>query len=147
MKTRTKIIIPLIVFFAIGLFYIYIVANGYSPYVEGIGMDYHAETDLQNSNSQGIIELTDEDLIDVPRIKGMLEIALKQELPLEDDGYALFDEYFNSYWINREGTGMRVKISMSTSDADYYGDWIYQNLPNSLVQYKDRFFSFYRWIA
>ena len=151
MKSRTKIIIPAIVLLAIGLFYLFMVANGYSPYVEGIGMDYHAETDPKkitgNHNPQSIIELTGEDLKDVPKIRGMLEIALRQDLPLEDDGFALFDEYLNSYWFNREGNGLRVQISMSTSDADYYGDWIQENIPNNLVKYKDKFFSFYQWIA
>ena len=151
MKTRYKIIIPAIVFLAIGLFYLYIVANGYSPYVEGIGMDYHAETDtskiMENLNLQSINELSDEDLKDVPKIKGMLEIALKQELPLDDDGFALFDESLNSYWFNREGSGLRVQISMGTDEANYYGEWLEWNVANSLVKYKERFFSFYQWIA
>ncbi len=151
MKTRTKIIIPIIFILIIGLFYLYIVANGYSPYVEGIGMDYYAETNpekiLDELTIQSITELTDEDLKDVPRIKGMLEIALKQDLPLRDDGFALFDESFNSYWFNQEGSGLRVQISMSTSDSDYYGDWIYENIPNNLIKYKDRYFSFHQWIS
>lgn len=151
MKTRTKILIPTISVLAIGLFYLYIVANGYSPYVEGIGLNYYAETDpskiFDHPDFQSITELTDEDLKDVPRIKGMLEIALKQDLPLNDDGFALFDEFFNSYWFNREGSGLRVQISMSTLDSDYYGDWIYENIPTNLVKYKERYFSFSQWIA
>lgn len=151
MKTRYKILIPAIAVLAIGLFCLYIVANGYSPYVEGIGLIYYAETDpskiFDHPDFQSVTELTDEDLKEVPRIKGLLEIALEQDLPLNDDGFALVDESFNSYWFNREGSGLHVQISMSTFDSDYYGDWIHENIPTSLVKYKDRYFSFFQWIT
>lgn len=44
MKTRTKILIPAVALLAIGLFYLYIVAIGFT-FIEGIGMVYFYETD------------------------------------------------------------------------------------------------------
>ncbi len=151
MKTRTKILIPIIPVVVIGLFYLYIVANGYSPYVEGIGLNYYAETEpnkiFEHSSFQSITELTDEELKDVPRIKGMLEMALKQKLPLEEDGFTLFDESLNSYWFNQEGTGLRIMISMSTAETNYYTNWMGENIQSNLVKYKEKYFSLHQWIS
>ena len=72
MKTRTKIIIPVIILLGIGLFYLYIVAEGYTRYIEGIVMTYFYETDpdkilVRYPNLSGVTEITDEDLEDAPR--------------------------------------------------------------------------------
>ena len=45
MRARTKILVPVILVLAAGLFYLYVVANGYSPYVEGISLTYYEETE------------------------------------------------------------------------------------------------------
>lgn len=48
MKNRTKaIIIPPIVALVIGLFYLFMVANGYSLYYEGIGLILYSDYQLQ----------------------------------------------------------------------------------------------------
>lgn len=151
MRSKYKILIPIILL-AIGLFYLYIVANGYSGYIEGIGMTYFYETDpdkilADNPLLSGVIEITDDDLEKVPRIKGMLEIALDQEFPLKDDGFNLFDDNFNSYWVNRDGQNIRVQIGMSHEDTEKYGNWLRDNVSGHLMKYQDRYFVFSQWIA
>lgn len=151
MKTRYKILIPLAVIFAIGLFCLYIIASGNARHVNGIGLVYFYETDpdkiLNDSLLSGIIEITDDDLEKVPRIKGMLEIALDQEFPLKDDGFSLLDSNFNSYWVNKDGQDIRIQIGMSNEDAEKYGDWLRDNVFGRLVKYQDRYFAFSQWIA
>lgn len=155
MKTRTKLIITAIVVpLVIGLFYLFIVANGYTGYIEGIGMIYFYETDpdkilAEYTYLSGVTKITDEDLDEVPRIKGMLKIALDQEFPLHDDGFALFDENLNSYWLNRDWNGqdIRIQIGMSYEDTERYGKWLQENLSGSLMKYQDRYFVFSQWIA
>jgi hypothetical protein len=152
MKARYKIIIPIIAVLAIGLFYLYIVANGYTGYIEGISLLYFYETDpdkilAEHQLLSGIIDITDVDLEEVPRIKDMLSVALDQEFPLKDDGFNVFDDNFNSYWINRDGKDIRVQIGMSYEDTKSYGNWLSDNISGHLMKYQDRYFVFSQWIA
>lgn len=151
MKTRYKIIIPIIILLTIGLFYLFTVAIGYTGYIEGIGMVYFYETDpdkiLVEDPDLSVTEITDEDLKDAPRIKDMLEIALEQEFPLKDDGFRVFDDNFNSYWINRDGENIHIQIGMSYYDTEKYGNWLQDNLSGHLMKYQDRYFRFSQWIA
>ncbi len=151
MKTRNKITILTVAAVAVLLFYLFIVANGYSPYVEGISMTYYKETDPQKiitrQHMGPVTTMTETDLDEVPRIRGMLEIALKQEFPLHDDGFVLFDSGFNSYWMNQRGEDIRVMISMSEYEARKHAGWLQENVPGHLMEYKGRYFSFGHWIA
>lgn len=151
MKSRYKFLTPTVIVAAIGLFYLYIVANGYSPYNEGINLTYYAEANperiIEKNPYMSVTEITEEDLKDVPRIKGMLDVALDQEFPLHDDGFAVFDDSLNSYWINEDNGNIRVQISMSTSETDKHADWLQENVPGFLMEYGDRYFSFSQWIA
>jgi len=47
MKTRTKILILAVTLLAIGLFFIFITANGFSIYDKGMGLDYLPEHEFQ----------------------------------------------------------------------------------------------------
>lgn len=152
MKTMYKILIPVIVFLIIGLFYLYVVANDYSGYIEGIVMTFFHETDadkilVRYSHLSGVTKITDADLKDVPRIKGMLDIAFDQKFPLYDDGFSLFDENLNSYWLNQEGQDIRIQIGMSYEDTEYYGNWLSENFSGRLIKYNDKYFMFGEWIA
>jgi len=104
MKTRTKIIIPLVFFLTIILFYLYITANGFSFYNEGMRLDYFSDYQLQkeleNEYMQGveIVSLTDEKLKEVPKIKDLIRKALSKEFPKNKDGitpisYAQLDDF------------------------------------------------------
>ena len=69
MKTRTKILIPTVVFLSIGLFYLYIVDNGFYIYSEGINLTLYSEDEFQKILKQtgsiealNITKITDEDL-------------------------------------------------------------------------------------
>ena len=94
MKTRTKITIPVIIAFAIGLFYLFMVANGYSPYYEGIGLTLYSDYQLQEMQKDphyqkyytSPIPITDEDLRDAPELKQLIKNALSKEYPLNKGG-------------------------------------------------------------
>ncbi|MCE2504921.1 MAG: hypothetical protein J4F36_00290 [Nitrosopumilaceae archaeon] len=92
MKTRTKIIIPVIAFLAIGLFYAFITANGFSFYDEGISLILYSDYQLQEFQSNSvdqdfpITKITDDDLKDTPELKNLIEKALSEEYPLNRVG-------------------------------------------------------------
>ena len=93
MKTRTKILIPTVVFLSIGLFYLYIVDNGFSIYSEGINLTLYSEDEFQKILKQtgsiealNITKITDEDLKQVPVLKELIEQSQRQEFPLNSVG-------------------------------------------------------------
>lgn len=92
MKARVKIMIPAIVILAIASFYIYAVANGYSPYHEGIGLTLYSDYKLQELKSHSenreftITKITDDDLKDAPELKNLIEKSLAKEYPLNKGG-------------------------------------------------------------
>ena len=102
---------------------------------------------IDGNQYMSVTEISDEDLADVPRIKGMLDVALAQDFPPEDDGFVLFDWELNSYWINDSDGNIRVRISMSTIQTELHGDWLRESVPGYLMKYHDRYFSFSQWIA
>ena len=75
MKTRNKIIILAATVLAVFSFYLFMVANGFSPYMEGISMTYYKDTDSQKNmimhHIGSITTMTDADLDEVPRIRGI----------------------------------------------------------------------------
>ena len=92
MKTRTKILIPAMLVLVIASFYLYIVANGYSPYYEGIGLTLYSNHKLQEFKSHSedrdflITKITDDDLKDAPELKKLIEKSLSKEHPLNKGG-------------------------------------------------------------
>lgn len=92
MKTRAKIIIPAIFLLAIGLFYLFMVANGYSPYYEGLGLILYSDYKLQEFQNYSenqefpITKITDNDLNDAPELKKLIEKALSKQYPLNEVG-------------------------------------------------------------
>ena len=115
-------------------------------------MTYHHESDphkimQQYPHMTSVTEITEKDLQDIPKIKGMLDVALDQEFPLHDDGFAVFDSGLNTYWLNENNGNIEVQISMSGADARKHWNWIQENIPEHLMKYKDGYFSFSHWIA
>ncbi|QMU55190.1 MAG: hypothetical protein GKS07_10035 [Nitrosopumilus sp.] len=103
MKAITKIIIPVIVVLIIASLYLYIVANGYSPYYEGIGLTLYSDYKLQeyrlHSENQNfsITKITDDDLKDTSELKNLIEKSLLKEYPLNTGGrvHVTFEELDN----------------------------------------------------
>lgn len=152
MKTRYKIAAPATAAAAF-LLYMFMVMNGYSPYMEGISMTYYTETDPQtiimsDAHLGPATEMAESDLDEVPKIRGMLEVGLKQELPLRDDGFRVFDWSLNSYWVTLQHDGNpEVMISMPQRETQRYSEWLQENVPGHLMEYKGRYFSFVPWVA
>ena len=93
MKTRTKIIIPIVIVAAIASVYLFMIANGYSPYYEGIGLELYSDYQLQellnrpeNENNISIAKITDDDLENLPELRHLIEEALSKEYPLNEVG-------------------------------------------------------------
>ena len=103
MKTRTKIIIPVITILVIGLFFIYITANGFSFYNEGIDVyrfsAYELEKELKADYMQDvqIQTITDNDLKDVPKLKELIDKSLTKEFPANPTGTIsiTYEELYN----------------------------------------------------
>lgn len=85
-------IIPAIVILAGGLFYWFMVENGYSPYYEGMTLEMYSEYELQEiqKNSQNkevlITRITDSDLREFPELKKLIEKAFSKNPPLNEVG-------------------------------------------------------------
>ena len=93
MKTITKITIPIAIVVVIASVYLFMVANGYSPYYEGIGLDLYSDYQLQeflnrpeNENNVYIAKITDDDLNNLPELRQLIEEALSKEYPLNEVG-------------------------------------------------------------
>ena len=96
MKTSTKIIIPVAISVTIVSFYLFMVANGYSPYYEGIRLERYSDYQLQeflnrpeNENNVHIAKITDNDLKNLPELRQLIEESLSMKYPLNEVGRVL----------------------------------------------------------
>lgn len=154
MKTRYKILTPVVAVLVLGSFYIFIVLNGYSPYPQGMSLRYYYDMPDTTFEANGeslahaITTITDDDLADVPKLKRMLDVALDQEFPLHDDGFAVIDSSLNSYWLNRDyDENIRIQISMPASEVSEYQNWLSNNTQSNFIEYKEKIFSVSFWVA
>jgi len=103
MKTRNKIIILIAVILVLGLFFIYISANGFSFYDEGIGIDRFSPNELEKELKANYMQrvqiqtITDEDLKTVPKIKELIDKSLTKEFPANSIGTVsiTYEELYN----------------------------------------------------
>lgn len=91
MKTRTKVIVPLVFFLSLILFFVYLNDSGLFSY-EGMALvyfsDYQLQKELEQEYMQGveIVSLTDKNLKDVPKLKDLINKALSKEFPKNEVG-------------------------------------------------------------
>ncbi len=103
MKTKTKIIIPIIIILVIGLFFIYITANGFSFYNEGLRVDRFSANELEKELKANYMQkvqiqtITDEDLKTVPKIKELIDKSLTKKFPANPTGTVsiTYEELYN----------------------------------------------------
>ena len=149
-KHHWKILIIIsIIILVTSIFFFFL--NSYISHSEGIGLTFLYETDtnkiLSDYDSVKIVIIEDEDLKDFPKIKWMLLMALEQELPLKKDGFELWDHNLNSYWFNQEGDGLRIQIALSDHESEKYEQWAWDHMLSPvIIEYQDRYFTFYTWI-
>lgn len=90
-RTRTKIIIPVVLLLSIVLFFAYFEDNGFFSY-EGMVLvyfsDYQLQKELEYEYMQGveIVSLTDDDLKEVPKVKELISKALSKKFPKNQAG-------------------------------------------------------------
>ncbi len=96
MKTKNKIrilIISVVAVIAIALFFLFITANGYSPYSEGLHLSYLSDNEfqklLEKDCMQGVdvVTITDKDLEPVPKIRELIDMAVTEKFPLNESGH------------------------------------------------------------
>ena len=98
MKTIIKIVIPIIFVLAAVVFFMYITANGFSVYNEGLALiylsEYHLQQELEEYTVRGIpiSTITDKDLESVPKLKELIKKALGEEFPKNRTGKILSDK-------------------------------------------------------
>ncbi len=103
MKTRTKITIPIITILVIVLLSIYISANGFSFYNEGLRVDRFSTSELDKEFKADYMQkvkiqtIADEDLKAVPKIKKLIEKSLTKEFPANPTGTVpiTYEELYN----------------------------------------------------
>ena len=101
MKTRLLLIVIIAVATVavglIGLFYLFITANGFSYYYEGMSLTYVSEYEFQDILKQDYMQgvtittITDDELESVPKIKELIIKAQSQKFPLNEEGRVLSD--------------------------------------------------------
>ncbi|MCH7559859.1 MAG: hypothetical protein IIC67_00565 [Thaumarchaeota archaeon] len=103
MKTRTKIMIPTVAILIIGSFFIYITANGFSFYNEGLRVDRFSANELEKELKADYMQdvqiqtITDNDLKDVPKLKELIDKSLTKEFPANPTGTIsiTYEELYN----------------------------------------------------
>jgi len=102
MKTRTKTIIPLVIFLSLILFFAYMDDNGLFSY-EGMRLvyfsDYQLQKELEQEYMQGveIVSLTDKNLKEVPKVKDLINKSLSKKFPKNEVGITpiSYEQMFN----------------------------------------------------
>ena len=156
MRTRTKILIPVAVFLAVGFFYIYMVENGYSPYVEGIGLTRFSEDEFQKHQKYvkesnpienlNIVKLTDQELAKVPIIKDLINKSLKKEFPLNRVG--ILNSTLDEIRSNHDYVAQKYAAKYNTDPGSYFstkrpGEYQLEQFPDSYwYEYEGRFFKY-----
>lgn len=151
MRTRIKIIIPVILLFVLGLFYLFITANGFSLHNEGISLrmydesskDYHTNSFLSEFQ---IVTLDESDFEKVPKIKVMMDILLDQQFNPQRSGYGVTGSDLTHYWINTSIDELGIQTGMSQAELNDYKKW-HDSKNTFLFQYNDIVFHFGVWIT
>ena len=151
MKTRTKIIIPLVLIGLITAFpLLYLHLNeGFPTYYEGISILIEKEPPKildQNYDEIPIYVLTKEDFEQVPQVKEMLDVLIKQEFTDKDEGFSYFGEYSREYWINTNPEEISIGIGLPSWDLDKFEKWN-SSKPGYLLEYEGVIFQIGFWIS
>ena len=125
MRTRTKILIPVAVFLAVGFFYIHMVENGYSPYVEGTKLTRFSEDEFQKYVKEAgsiedlnIVKLTEQELAKVPIMKDLINKSLKKEFPLNSVG--ILNSTLDEIRSNHDYVAQKYAAKYNTGPDSYF---------------------------
>lgn len=146
MKTRTKIIIPVITILVVGLFFIYISANGFSIYHAGIYVEILSEKQLERFGTDYEIKnITKEELEQFPQIHTMVNLLLEEKE--NHQGTRSFFVYFDTFRIFDSHGELKIKNHMSDSGADNLYRDSTQSFGSNMIKYGENYFSISSWIA
>jgi len=146
MKTRTKIIIPIVVLLAIGLFFTYISVNGFSIYHAGIYVELLSEKQLERFGTDYEIKtITKEELTQFPQIHTMTNLLLKEKENRQ--GTRSFFVDLNTYRIFDSHGELKIKNYMSDSEATNLHHDSRLSFESTVFKYDGNYFSISSWIA
>ena len=146
MKTRTIVIIAIIlVVIPVGFFY-YISINGFSTYHAGIYVELLSEKQLERfSTDYEIKRVTKEELMQLPQIYTMVHLLLDEKE--NSQGTRSFFVGFDTYRIFDSRGELKIKNHMSDLEAENLNRDFRQIFGSNVFKYEGNYFSISHWIA
>jgi hypothetical protein len=150
-KKMKKHLIPIIILVGLvssfPILFLYSSEIGVTSYYEGIEIRIdkeHPKVLDQNYDEYPIYVLMKEDFVQVPKVKEMLDILLKQEFTDKQEGFSYYGEYNKEYWINTDSE--QISIGTGLSDMDRYEKWK-NSKSGFLFEYEGNIFGIAFWIS
>ncbi|MGY5146586.1 MAG: hypothetical protein ACW9W4_01095 [Candidatus Nitrosopumilus sp. bin_7KS] len=148
-----KYFIPIIVLVGLvssfPILFLYSSEIGITPYYEGIEIRIdkeHTKVLDQNYDEYPIYVLMKEDFVQVPQVKEMLDILLKQKFTDTREGFSHYGEYNKEYWINTDSEQISIGTGLSDMDMDRYENWK-NSKSGFLFEYEGNIFGIAFWIS
>ena len=148
---KKKYPIPIIIVGLISVFpilFLYGSEVGMTPYYEGIEIRIDKEPPKvldRNYDEYPIYALLKEDFVQVPQVKKMLDILLKQEFTDKQEGFSHYGEHNKEYWINTDSEQISIGTGLSDLDMDRYEKWK-NSKSDFLLEYDGIVFEIAFWI-
>ena len=150
---KKKHLIPIIVLVGLissfPILFLYSSEIGVTSYYEGIEIRIEKEPPKvldQNYDEYPIYVLMEEDFVQVPQVKEMLDILLKQEFTDKQEGFSYYGEHNKEYWINTDSEQISIGTGLSDMNMDRYEKW--RNSKSSfLFEYEGSIFGIAFWIS
>ena len=133
--TLKIIIIPAAVVLIIGLFFVYITENGYSPFHAGLYIEEITQEEAKEFTSN----------IGAPK---PIVLYTLDKLEEESTVLELFEKFSKQYPVakNSNDEERRIKNYLPDEEASRLFEWIHKN-NLSPFEYQDRYYQFMHWIA
>ena len=146
MKTRTHVIVAIVlVVVPVGFFY-YISINGFSTYHAGIYVELLSEKQLEIFDTDYEVKtVTKDELEQFPQIYTMVNLLLEEKE--NPQGTRSFFVGFETFRIFDSHGELKIKNYMSDSGASDLRRDSTQSFGSSVIKYDGNYFSISHWIA
>ncbi len=146
MKTRTLIIVAIVLIIVPLCFFYYISINGFSTYHAGIYVELLSEKQLEKFGTDHKVKtITKEKLEQFPQIHTMVNLLLEEKENRQ--GTRSFFVNLETFRIFDSHGELKIKNYMSDSGADNLSRDFRQIFESNVIKYEGNYFSISRWIA